>query len=80
MTPAYEGYALLVYERGGKLYEVNGAHCSCHGLEDQWAPEETSWGALAMRDFEYTEFGPETVLAFYALVAAYMPDTEAPHV
>ena len=24
--------------------------------------------------------GEETVLAFYALVAAYMPDTEAPHV
>lgn len=46
---AYEGDAYVVYERDGKLYEVHGSHCSCYGLEGQWAPEETSWAALAMR-------------------------------
>lgn len=46
---SYEGKAIVVFERGGKLFEVNGSHCSCHGLEDQWGEEETSWEAIAMR-------------------------------
>ena len=37
---AYEGFAVVIFERGGKLYEVYGSHCSCYGLEDQWEPEE----------------------------------------
>lgn len=45
----YEGSAFVLFERDGKLYEVNGSHCSCYGLEGQWEPEETSWAALAMR-------------------------------
>ena len=43
---SYEGSAFVFYEKGGKLYEVNGSHCSCYGLEDQWSPEETTWEAL----------------------------------
>lgn len=37
----YSGQAFGLF-RGtdGKLYEVNGSHCSCSGLEDQWSPEE----------------------------------------
>ncbi len=46
---AYEGYALVIFLREGKLYEVNGAHCSCNGLDDQWEPEETSLTALMLR-------------------------------
>lgn len=46
---SYNGDAFVLFERDGKLYEVNGSHCSCYGLEDQWKPEETSWAALAMR-------------------------------
>ena len=38
----YDGSAFVLFERGGKLYEVNGGHCSCNGLEGQWSPEETS--------------------------------------
>jgi hypothetical protein len=38
----YEGSALVLYEQGGKLYEVHGSHCSCYGLEGQWDPEECS--------------------------------------
>lgn len=42
----YEGDAFVVFEQHGKLYEVHGGHCSCHGLEGQWEPEETSAEAL----------------------------------
>lgn len=48
-TPSYEGYAFVLFERGGKLYEVNGAHCSCYGLEGQWEPEETTVETLRHR-------------------------------
>lgn len=43
------GTAMLIYAKDGKLYEVNGAHCSCDGLEGQWEPEETDINALLMR-------------------------------
>lgn len=36
----YEGEAFILFDQNGKLYEVNGSHCSCYGLEDQWDPEE----------------------------------------
>lgn len=45
-TPSYEGYAFVLFEKDGKLYEVNGSHCSCNGLEGMWEPEETSTKAL----------------------------------
>ena len=36
----YEGYAFVIFRgKDGILYEVNGSHCSCYGLEDQWEPE-----------------------------------------
>jgi hypothetical protein len=45
----YEGSAFVLFERDGNLYEVNGAHCSCYGLEGQWEPEETTHEALLHR-------------------------------
>ena len=48
-TPSYEGYAFVLFEEGGKLYEVNGSHCSCYGLENQFEPEEVSLEALEYR-------------------------------
>jgi len=36
----YSGDAFVLFKQGGKYYEVNGGHCSCYGLEDQWEPEE----------------------------------------
>lgn len=75
---AYEGDAIVLLERDGKLYEVRGSHCSCNGLEGQWDPQEITWKALAMRprssedswdDFlrrnEHTE---EAAKFFWALV------------
>jgi len=46
---SYEGDALVLFERDGKLYEVSGSHCSCNGLEDQWTPCEVTWPALKAR-------------------------------
>lgn len=48
----YSGYAFVLFERDGLLYEVNGSHCSCYGLEGQWEPEETSVDALRHRIVE----------------------------
>ncbi len=48
----YSGDAFVLFEKDGKLYEVNGSHCSCYGLEGQWAPEETNVQALKYRLYE----------------------------
>jgi hypothetical protein len=45
----YDGQALVVFRRNDQLFEVNGGHCSCYGLEDQWDPELTSVEALRHR-------------------------------
>ena len=36
----YSGNAVVVYRQGDRYYVVDGGHCSCYGLEDQWKPEE----------------------------------------
>lgn len=46
----YSGYSIVVFSKDGQLYEVDGSHCSCRGLEGQWQPEETSVAALKMRN------------------------------
>lgn len=51
----YSGSAFVLFARKGKLYEVNGGHCSCCGLEDQWSPEETFVEALNKRDTYYVK-------------------------
>lgn len=38
----YSGDAFVLFEKDGRLYEVNGSHCSCYGLEGQFESEETS--------------------------------------
>lgn len=45
----YSGDAFVLFRKDGKLYEVNGSHCSCNGLEGQWEPEETTAEALRHR-------------------------------
>ena len=49
----YEGSALIVFQKEGKLYEVNGSHCSCFGLEGMWEPEETTKEILLNRPSFY---------------------------
>ena len=50
--------AFVLYEKEGKLYEVHGSHCSCHGLDEenywggttsQWDSEEVTVEALRHR-------------------------------
>ena len=64
----YSGDAFVLYRSGGKLYEVNGGHCSCYGLEGQWSPEETTIeslqhrldaGSLGKGDYDGNEFAKE---------------------
>ena len=45
----YEGDAFVLFEKEGKIFEVNGGHCSCYGLEGQFSPEETTLEALNHR-------------------------------
>lgn len=45
----YSGDAFVLFRKDGKLYEVNGGHCSCYGLEGQWEPEDTTIEALRYR-------------------------------
>jgi len=48
----YSGSAWVVFVgTDGVLYEVNGGHCSCFGLEDQWEPEATSAEAILARPY-----------------------------
>lgn len=45
----YSGSAFVLFEKDGKLFEVNGGHCSCYGLEGQWEPSETTIESLEHR-------------------------------
>lgn len=47
----YNGDAFVLFRdtRDGKLYEVNGGHCSCYGLEGQWSPDPTDVESLRHR-------------------------------
>ena len=46
----YDGEcAQVIFRKDNNIYEVNGSHCSCHGLEDQWTPEPTTVKALLAR-------------------------------
>lgn len=70
----YDGDATVVFERDGKLFEVNGSHCSCYGLEDQWIPEETSWEAMALRPrdrYVLSQHDDEAKAAFWSLIDAH---------
>jgi len=45
----YDGYAFVLYEHNGKLFEVSDSHCSCNGLEGLWEPEAVTAQALRKR-------------------------------
>lgn len=44
-----DGSAYVLAMKDGKLFEVEGGHCSCYGLEGQWKPSEVSVAYLLMR-------------------------------
>jgi len=45
----YSGEAFVLFRQCGTLYTVEGGHCSCYGLEDQWDPTETDVSTLKHR-------------------------------
>jgi hypothetical protein len=49
LEEAYSGSAIVIFEKNGELFENQGGHCSCNGLEDQWQPGKVTWEALALR-------------------------------
>lgn len=55
----YTGDAWVLFEKDGQLFEVNGSHCSCMGLEDQWKPEPVILGELKTR-LSGNHFGKDT--------------------
>ncbi len=71
----YSGDAFVLFEKDGKLYEVAGGHCSCHGLEEQWEPGETSIHALIRalngrsrwRPYDYDPDGPDELKTWRAI-------------
>lgn len=76
----YEGYsgdAFVLFEKDGKLYEVNGSHCSCYGLEGQWEPEETTIEALRHRMMQGT-LGKNDYHPFAVELEALLNQLEAP--
>lgn len=67
----YSGDAWVLFEENGKLYEVNGSHCSCFGLEGQWEAEEVVLkelenrlikGTFGQDDWSGNEFSKELKL------------------
>lgn len=60
----YEGYAYVLFEKNGKLYEVIGSHCSCYGLEGQWSPDKVDFEELKHRLVEGT-FGESSYSGYF---------------
>jgi hypothetical protein len=56
---SYCGNSYVLFEKDGKLYENNASHCSCYGLEKQWAPEEVSLEYLKHIDEKGDKFDDE---------------------
>lgn len=63
-TPSYEGYAYVLFEKNGKLYEVDAGHCSCYGLEGQWNPTEVDIKELEHRLLEGS-FGESSYSGYF---------------
>jgi len=69
---SYDGEAFVLVRKDGKFFEVNGGHCSCYGLEDQWELEETNITALAMKNFGgYSSEGEAATTRLHEIVAEY---------
>lgn len=74
----YEGSAHVVFLHDFTLYEVQGGHCSCYGLEGQWKPDVVQVDELrarlerdtGYRHRRYSKDFTEAVLAYLSNPAA----------
>lgn len=61
----WTGQAIVIYREGGELFIVEGSHCSCFGLEDQWNPERIDLAYIDYRTrngnwfWSYPEYNAE---------------------
>ncbi len=55
---SYCGDAFVLFRKDGQLYEVNGSHCSCYGLEGNWSPSPVTVEELKHR-LEKGELGKD---------------------
>jgi hypothetical protein len=53
----YSGDVFVLLKSGDEYYEINGGHCSCYGLEDQWDPQLTTEEALRHRVEKGSSYG-----------------------
>lgn len=53
----YAGDTWVLFEENGVLFEVEGSHCSCYGLEGQWEPSEITLEQLQFRLLNSKTFG-----------------------
>ncbi len=67
----YEGEAWVLFSENNELFEVNGGHCSCYGLEGQWEKEPVvlkelknrlEKGTLGTNSYADNEFATELKL------------------
>lgn len=49
-SECYDGDAIVLIQRNGSLYTVEGGHCSCYGLEGMWDMIETTKEVLKKRE------------------------------
>jgi hypothetical protein len=71
---SYCGDSFVLFRKDGKLWEVNGSHCSCYGLEGQWSPEETSPEALLKREiYDSCDGGSEANVRLHDLARSMTP-------
>lgn len=69
-TESYEGDAIVVFRRDGKLFESHGSHCSCYGLEDQWGPEEATVESLKKTITNSLRYHDSEAIAAWDLIVA----------
>ena len=73
----YSGAARVLFQRKGKLYEVEASRCSCYGVEGQWEPQEVTWEQLAMRGLNpfngYDDPKEQAKVAWFTLINTHVP-------
>lgn len=57
-SESYDGRAVVFFEKAdGTFFEVTGSHCSCYGLEGQWAPSPVSLAYIRQRALALKDWG-----------------------
>lgn len=66
-TGCYDGSSIVILKKDDNLYIVDAGHCSCHGLEGQFYPIETTV-ELLKKEAECKKIFPEEYIKFIEFV------------